>query len=694
MGRLKIVSSIALAVAMIGLHVATQDRANADIITVTVPGCVVAPGDIIGWWKGENDLRASIGPDLVGNAAFTDAFFSRGLQFDGSNVVGVGGLGATTSGVTLEAWVRPVFSERVQAVAGRWDFPALDDTARAYSLMLIGNDVVWTTDDQSARRPIEVRAAAAELFDGLFHHLAATWSPTEIAIYMDGVQKLAVPSQGGALNAAPSVPFRLGSKVGIGDPFAYTGVIDEPAVYRRSLSAAEIQLIIDAGPNSKCVFAAGTGLVGPGFVVPGDQGGADPAVSADGRYLLFRTRSSNLTPVVNSAPLQTPGIDYDQFDNFRDDLVLLDNHNTLTPADDTIELVSVDSNELGGGLDSAMGRMTPTASHVVFASIANDLVPGDTLAGRDVFLRNRLTGTTERVSVRSDGSQPQFTATGTNNDSRTPSVNDAGTVVAFESTNRGLAPEAFPLPGDTWQTYDIYVRDLTSTNPSQRTTTRITVGTAGEKANGSSSSPIVSADGRFVWFTSAASNLVAGDTNNHTDLFVHDRQTSTTTRVNLTAATGQPLNGDVDLGAVSPNGRWVAFSTNASTVVAVDTNAQFDAFRLDTQTGTVVKASPAVFPAGNGPSFATAISDDGAQVVFQSTATNLVASDTNGQSDVFITDLVNQTTQRVSLLPDGIQRIGGSQDAVVTADAREVYYITQDPGSGLFAIWRSDLALP
>ncbi|MFZ4717851.1 MAG: LamG-like jellyroll fold domain-containing protein [Ilumatobacteraceae bacterium] len=694
MRKVKIVASAALSVALVSLHVATLDRVNADVITVTVPGCVVSPDDLLGWWKGEDDALASVGPDLGGNVDFADAFFGRGFQFSGTNVFGTTSLGTTTSGVTVEAWIRPVTSTGAQTVMGRWDFPSADDSARGYALMVSGTDLLWMTDDQSARRPMEVRTPVPELFDGGFHHVAATWSPSEVAIYVDGAQRLSVLSQGGSLNAASQVPFRVGSLVGIGDPLAFRGTIDEPAVYRRALSAAEVQLVVDAGPNAKCVFAAGAGVLGPGLALPADRGGADPVVSADGRYVLFRSSSSDLVPVVNDPLLQTTGTDYDQIDNFRDDVLLLDTGATSTLTDDTVELVSVDSNGRGGGLASEMGRMTPTASHIVFASSANDLVSGDTIGGRDVFLRNRAAGTTERVSVRSDGSQPQLTATGVNNDNRNPSINDAGTVVAFESTNRGLAPEAFPVPGDTWQTYDIYVRDLSSPNPALRTTTRITVGTTGEKANGSSSSPIVSADGRDVWFTSAASNLVAGDTNNRVDLFRHDRLTATTTRVDLTAATGQPLNGDISLADVSPDGRWVAFSTNASTVVAVDTNQQVDAFRFDTVTGAVVKASPAVFPSGNGPSFATAISDDGTQLVFHSDASNFVEGDTNAQTDVFITDLARQTTQRVSLQANGAQRTGVSQGAVATSTAREVYYVTLELGAGITTIWRSDLALP
>jgi Tol biopolymer transport system component len=340
--------------------------------------------------------------------------------------------------------------------------------------------------------------------------------------------------------------------------------------------------------------------------------------------------------------------------------------------------------------------MSPSAGHVAFSSLSNDLVPGDTLAGRDVFVKNRTTGATTRASVRSDGSQPQYTATGTNNDSRDPSISADGSVVAFASTNRDLAPETNPVPGDTWQTYDIYVRDVSSANPADHVTERITVGLGDTKANGSSSTPIVSGDGRYVWFASAASNLVAGDTNGYTDLFVHDRQTSTTTRLNVTGATGQPLDGDLQLADVTPNGRHVLFDSAASTLVTGDTNGASDVFLLDTlaPTSTAVKrASGPVSPQSNGASFAGSVSDDGRYVTFQSAATNLVAGDTNARTDVFLTDMTNRRTQRISTDADRNQLPGTSSGPSISGNGTSVVYLYQPPG-GVQTIRRVQLNLP
>ena len=351
--------------------------------------------------------------------------------------------------------------------------------------------------------------------------------------------------------------------------------------------------------------------------------------------------------------------------------------------------MSVDSDELGGRLDSSGGALTPNATHVAFSSISDDLVAGDTIAGRDVFVRNRLTGTTQKVSVRSDGSQPVYTATGTNNDSRDPSISDAGTVIAFASTTRDLAPETNPIPGDTWQTYDIYVRDVSAADPLNWVTERITVGVGDVPADGSSSTPIVSPDGRYVWFSSSATNLVADDTNGHVDLFVHDRQTDTTTRLDVTGATGQPLDGDALIADVTPNGRYVLFSSDATTIVP-DTNGQFDAFLLDTQTTTVFRMSPA----GNGPSFGASRVGE-RQVRGRASRrrpTSSSATPTAAPTRSWPTDRPARSRGSRST-PGPRSATATATGATATSTLTTFVYMFQRPGDGLITIWRSGLQL-
>jgi Tol biopolymer transport system component len=668
--------------------------ARADIITVEVPGCVIPAIDVLGWWKGQDNLAARIGPDLVGDPGFVNGFFGRAFSFNGTTTTAtVAPLGPVSTGVTVEMYIRPIRTGSTMTLASRWDFPGIDDAARSYRLAIDAQDnLVWETDETSTRRPEALIVPATSLFDGLIHHVAATWDTSQFALYIDGVLVGSRASQGGLLNPASSVPFRLGMSSGLGGGSRYQGMIDEPSILRRALTATEVDKLYNAGPNSKCVFVTADGLVGPTLQFPGDVGGVDPVISPDGRYVLFRTRSTNLIPVVNDPIDQDPGDDLDAFDSYRDDLILIDRQGTAHPGDDTLELISVDSAELGGSLDSAWAAMTPTASHVAFSSISNDLVAGDTLAGRDVFVRNRLNGTTERVSVRSNGSQPQFTATGLNNDNRDPALSDNGQVIAFASTNRDLAPEANPVPGDTWQTYDIYVRDVTDPNPANHLTERLTVGLGGLKADGSSSGPLVSGDGRYVWFSSAATNLVAGDTNGRVDLFRFDRQTDTVARLNLTPS-GTDLDGDTELADVTPDGRWVLFSSAATTHTPGDANGRWDVFVHDTVANATTRVSLAGLVATNGDSFAGSISDDGRYVIFTSGATNLVPDDTNARADVFIADRTEQSVQRISLGAASAQRPGVSGAPAATAGATLVVYTYQAIGSGIFEIWESELSL-
>src|SRR5206468_8005529 len=148
--------------------------------------------------------------------------------------------------------------------------------------------------------------------------------------------------------------------------------------------------------------------------------------------------------------------------------------------------------------------------------------------------------------------------------------------------------------------------------------------------SGSVAVPAPSADGRLVAFHSDATNLVAGDTNGATDVFVHDRQTGTTERVSVPSG-GTEGNGFSAGPALSADGRFVAFHNTATNLVAGDTNGKTDVFVHDRQTGTTERVSVASDGTqGNGPSSGAALSADGGLVAFHGTATNLVAGDTSG----------------------------------------------------------------
>ena len=251
-----------LSAALVGSNASASTPRPAQIVVI-VPGCVVDPADVLGWWRGDGDLSAAIGPDLTGTASFGPSVIGQGIALDGSQTLSVETFPEVTTEVTVETWIKPTPTGTVQTIFSKWDFPSTDDSARSYALFLDPSGrLSWTTDETSTRRPQELSAEAPQLFNGTFHHVAATWNRTTMAIYVDGNLALSGPSQGGTLNPAATTEFRLGSKSGLGSPFAFVGLLDEPAVIRRALSATEITALVDAGPKAKClpdpVVTAGT----------------------------------------------------------------------------------------------------------------------------------------------------------------------------------------------------------------------------------------------------------------------------------------------------------------------------------------------------------------------------------------------------------------------------------------------------
>src|SRR5437016_5587381 len=213
-----------------------------------------------------------------------------------------------------------------------------------------------------------------------------------------------------------------------------------------------------------------------------------------------------------------------------------------------------------------------------------------------------------------------------------------------------------------------------------QTTERVSVTSGGTEGNGASLGSALSADGRFVAFDSAATDLVAGDTNGVSDVFVHDRQTGTTERVSV-ASDGTQGNGKSGLlsfafpPALSGDGRFVAFVSFATNLVAGDTNGATDVFVHDRQASTTERVSVAFYGTqGNDASSSPALSGAGRFVSCPSAATNLVAGDTNGATDVFVHDRQTGTTERVSVASGGTQGNGISAAPALSADGRFVAF--------------------
>jgi len=300
---------------------------------------------------------------------------------------------------------------------------------------------------------------------------------------------------------------------------------------------------------------------------------------------------------------------------------------SVSAAGPTTRRLSLDSAKVQGDGDSQEPAISADGRYVAFSSYAANLVGGDTNGVQDVFVRDRTTKTTTRLSVSSVGAQ-------SDGESQEPAISADGRYVAFCSSAANL------VGGDTNNSGDVFVRDRTT-----NTTTRLSVSSVGLQGDFGGCSPSISADGRYVAFESSATNLGAGravvsnsDTNNRPDVFVRDRTRNTTTRLSVSSA---GLEGDDSSynPAISADGRYVAFSSYATNLVGSDTNGTADVFVRDRTTNTTTRLSvSSAGLEGNVASFGAAISADGRYVAFDSYATNLVGSDTNGTRDVFVRD--------------------------------------------------------
>ncbi len=325
-----------------------------------------------------------------------------------------------------------------------------------------------------------------------------------------------------------------------------------------------------------------------------------------------------------------------------------------------IQRVSVDSSgaEAGSSNSAFVFTSNPSISanvrYVAFESNVNDLVAGDTNGVHDIFVHDRNTGTTTLVSRNTDGTQG-------NRGSREPSMSTDGRYIAFRSDSNNL------VSGDTNSTFDIFVHDRNT-----GTTTLVSRNTDGTKSNSISSDPYLSADGRYVAFFSFADNLVAGDTNNATDIFIHDRNTGTLVRLNTVGTQTTDTFGGLTLSA---DGRYVCFHSKNGNLVSGDTNNVADIFVHDRNTSvtSLVSRNPDGTQS-NDHSFDPTLSADGRYVAFYSFADNLVVGDTNSVSDIFVHDRNTGVTTRVSYNTDGTQGNDNSFSSTLSADGRYVAY--------------------
>ena len=375
-----------------------------------------------------------------------------------------------------------------------------------------------------------------------------------------------------------------------------------------------------------------------------------PYISDDGRFVAYQSASTNL--VAGDTNNQT-------------DIFIRDLQEGVTERLN-VAVDGTESNFNSGGV-----TMSPSGRYVAWSTMATNVLSEDANNIWDVLVKDVQTGELMLASVANDGTQGGGWSVA-------PSAGglDSG-VIAFESDATNL------VPNDTNGVRDVFVRDFRT-----GTTTLVSSSASGELGNAVSNSASVSADGRLVAFSSMASNLVPGDSNERGDAFVKDIVTGQIQRITLT-----DLDGETNLGGggavISGDGSTVMFSSASNDIVPADGNAggnQFgisDVFIRDLVAGTTERVS--VSSAGveaNSTSGGHALSADGRYVTFATGANNLVPGDTNGRPDLFLHDRVTGLTERISVNADGTEATGGlfgTSRGAPNADGSVVAFASDNP---------------
>ena len=327
------------------------------------------------------------------------------------------------------------------------------------------------------------------------------------------------------------------------------------------------------------------------------------AITDDGRYIAFLSEATNLVAG------DTNGVR---------DAFLHDRESSTTTR------ISVSTGGVEGDQNAFEVAMGSGNRYIGFASSATTMVAGDTNGTPDIFLHDTTTAVTNRESVASGGTE----GTG-GTSSQSVSLTADGTILVFFTDNSNL------VGGDTNGTNDVFLR-----RPGSNNTERVSIVTGGAQGTGGDAlGAVISGDGGIVAFQASMTNLVAGDTNGTQDIFVHETSTGTTTRVSVSSG-GAEATGSSFAPAVNLDGRYVAFVSGAANLVAGDTNGVNDVFLHDRQTAVTSRMNVSLSGGAeaNGASATVKLSRDCPHIAFDSAGTNLVAGDTNGSGDVFVYD--------------------------------------------------------
>lgn len=386
-------------------------------------------------------------------------------------------------------------------------------------------------------------------------------------------------------------------------------------------------------------FTAAAPLTGTTTVVSVDEQGyvglfpsSQPAISVNGRYVAFTS-----TYLVSADTTVT------------DDVYVHDRQTGKTC------LGSVASDGMLGNGWSHSPDISGDARYIVFVSVADNLVADDTNGANDVFLHDRQTGQTSRISVNSAGDEVSW-------DSRTPVISADGRYIAFGSWGdfeTGLVTEG----------YDLFLHD--------RQTGQVSLVSAtydGSTNLNNANNPFISANGDYTLFWAYGSTFAPGDTNGSADLFLYDRRANELSLVSVNSD-GEQGNQDSYAGSVTDDGRYVTFASIANNLVTNDANGFVDIFLHDRQTGDTIRISNGLGGAEtNEDSAMPRISADGRYITFSSTASNLVANDINDRDDIFVYDRDTEESSLVSLSTSGVQSNESSFASDVSADGQHIAF--------------------
>ena len=371
-----------------------------------------------------------------------------------------------------------------------------------------------------------------------------------------------------------------------------------------------------------------------------------PAISADGRLVAFQSTATNLIAVDANGQQQ---------DIFVRDLQT-----------GTTELVSVSSGGVQGNALSLNPAISADGRYVAFYSGATNLVSPAT-SGWQVFVRDRQAGTTEIVSVNSNEIADN------SGESKTPDISADGRYVVFQTWGSNLD---LNIP-DNNGVHDIYLRDRQA-----GTTARVSLDSGSGDSDGGSFYAAISADGSFVAFESHATDLVAGDTNGRDDVFVRNISANTTERASVDSDEAQATGGTGGIGSnadISADGRFVAFTSDATNLVPDDVNGlNQDVFVRDRLNGTTELADvdSSEVQAAFGQNREPSISADGRFVAFESGSPDLVPADDNSKVDIFVRDRTAGNTARISLPGSG--EANGDSSLVAISGGGSVFAFQSD----------------